>query len=100
MGAFISLFFPFSSLAWWKEGLGGRRGEPSCAVEGGNKAHAVSGGDELPEPFTWGGDGVSLAWLLPISFTSGWATALASLLESLAPRWLEKPLWAVRATSV
>lgn len=55
-------------------------------MEGGNKAQAVSGGRGLPEPFTWGGGGVSLAWLLPISFTSGWAAALAALLESLARR--------------
>lgn len=62
----------------------GSDGELSCAVEGGNKAGAASRGDELLEHFTWGGGGVSLAWLLPISFMSGRAAALASPLESLA----------------
>lgn len=60
MGAFIS------SLSWfswrWKR--------EACGEQG----------TELPEPFP---GGLSLAWLLPISFTSGWN------------RWLglEKPLW-------
>lgn len=41
-------------------------------------------GNELPRLLTGGGGGVSLAWLLPISFTSGWAAAPALPLELLA----------------
>lgn len=47
---------------------GGQRG---CA---GRWKQDASGeqGTELPEPFPRGAGGASLAWLLPISFTSGW----------------------------
>ena len=79
-------FLHFPRLHGGKKGWAGSGGEQSCAAEGGNKARAASRGSELPELFTWGGGGVSLAWLLPISFTSGWAAALALPLESLARR--------------
>lgn len=77
MGAFISLFSPFSWLARWRDGLGGQRGQQQGA----------SRGDELPELFTWGGGGDALAWLLPISFTSGWASPLESLARHRGAAW-------------
>lgn len=84
MGTFISPFSPFCSLARWREGLGGQRRGAELCSGGWKQARAASRGNELPEHFTWGGGGVLLAWLLPISFTSGWAVALALPLESLA----------------
>lgn len=69
-------------LAWWNEGLGGqRRGAELCS---GGWKHGTRRGNELPRLLTGGGGGVLLAWLLPISFTSGWAAAPALPLESLA----------------
>lgn len=51
--------------------LAGRVGRG--AVQGGGSKDACGEqGTELPEPFPRGAGGVSLAWLLPISFTSGW----------------------------
>lgn len=53
---------PFPRWQGGQRGCAGRWKQDACGEQG----------TELPEPFPRGAGGVSLAWLLPISFTSGW----------------------------